>query len=129
MSSATEKLHFLIVLIIQKSIFGVQNKKNSFDFFFNTSFQYIFLFQHFQIFKDAQGFCSINLTTIMFFFKLKLIFIAKFTKKHFFHLHLFFDKFLLSFPFEYFQKYSRSQSNTVSKTDINILQSDFDYAT
>ena len=38
MSSATEKLHFLIVLIIQKSIFGVQNKKNVFDFFFQHKF-------------------------------------------------------------------------------------------
>ena len=49
MSPATRKMYFLIVLIIQKSIFGVQNiKKNPF-IFFNTSFQYLFLFIHVQI--------------------------------------------------------------------------------
>ena len=50
MSPVTEKLHFLIVLIIQKSIFGGENKKNS-VYFFNTSFQYLFLFVHAQIFS------------------------------------------------------------------------------
>ena len=51
MSPVTEKLHFLIVLIIQKAIFGVENNTKKKRLFFNTSFQFLFLFLHVQIFS------------------------------------------------------------------------------
>ena len=121
MSPATEILHFLIVLIIQKSIFGVQNTKFHL-IFFNTSFQYLFLFIHVQIFLEMHRTSVAYFTTMMNFCFLNWSWFSKpnLQKKKGFSLTFIFRQ-LSNINYNQIFSNSRSQLNAIWKTDIDLI--------